>query len=227
MNNPDVLSLDEIALTDELVANYLQENPEFFNRQPEVLTRVKMVDEQRGIISLVERQQQLLRHKVHSLEEEITQLMTVAQQNENLFAVYNDLYLVLLDCNSLPEILNCLNQTVVELLSLSRMGLWLAQPLTETIVHSNILTADGAEIFTNRLATEPFYFGRLQQHEQECLFGEHTPGSVVLIKLTHHDTDVGMLVISSEDVNHFDPRMDTLLLGQFRRLVAKLISQFI
>ena len=48
---------------------------------------------------------------------------------------------------------------------------------------------------------------------------------MVLIKLQHNEHALGFLAISSQDAEHFDPRMDTLLLSQFRRLVAKLLHQ--
>ncbi len=50
-------------------------------------------------------------------------------------------------------------------------------------------------------------------------------GSVVLIKLAYDEKELGFLAISSDDAHHFDPRMDTLLLSQFKRLVAKLLKQ--
>ena len=48
---------------------------------------------------------------------------------------------------------------------------------------------------------------------------------MVLVRLTHLQEDLGFLAISSRDAEHFDPRMDTLLLGQFKKLVAKLLHQ--
>ena len=215
----------ELALTDDLVVEFLQDNPDFFSRHPELLTSIKLADSQRGVVSLVEKQQQLQRQKIHQLEDEITQLMTVANHNENLFAVYSDLYLVLMDCNSLEEILDNLTKAVTELLSLKNAQLWLSKP--SELEHKSIISSDANDVFANRLSDEPFYFGRLQQQEQDVLFGEHQSGSVVLIKLEHMNENIGMLVISSEDAEHFDPRMDTLLLGQFRTMIAKLIAKFI
>ena len=58
-----------------------------------------------------------------------------------------------------------------------------------------------------------------------CIRDRHCTGSVVLVKLVHDDCDLGFLAISSDDAHHFDPRMDTLLLSQFKRLVAKLLKQ--
>lgn len=218
------INSEDIPLTDELVISYLQDNPEFFNRNNSLMTSLRLTDEQRGTVSLVERQQQQLRQKVHSLEDEITQLMSVANHNEHLFSLYSDIYLRLIDCQSTEELLDCLHQTTTELLSLSAFKIWLtsAEP---KVSHTSISESDCAGVMQNRLSDSDYYFGRLQNTEQELIFSKPCTGSVVLIKLTHDDQNIGFLAISSEDAHHFDPRMDTLLLSQFKRLVAKLVQQ--
>ena len=214
---------DDLPLTDELVSAFLLDNPDFFQRNPALLSGLRLVDSQRGTISLVERQQQQLREKSHALEEEITQLMSVANHNEQLFKRYSDLYLRLLDCTTTTELLDSLYQATTELLSLSGVKLWLNQAVT--IEHDSLVTNDCAGIMQNRLEHEDYYFGRLQQSEQALIFSGKTSGSVVLVKLTHENHTFGFLAISSEDAEHFDPRMDTLLLSQFRKLVAKLLQK--
>ncbi len=223
MNEHNPLQDQELALTDELVVTYLQDHPELFTRHPEVFSSLRLIDNQRGTVSLVERQQKILREKVHSLEEEITQLMSIANHNEQLFGLYSDMYLRLLDCGSASELLDSLYQTITELLSLSEVKLWLVTP--SDFSHSRLINEDCSEIFANRLSRDEYYFGRLQQSEQTLLFNENTVGSVILIKLSHEENDLGFLAISSADAEHFDPRMDTLLLSQFRKLVAKLLQQ--
>ena len=226
MNEQDIIDTNDL-LTDELIVSYLQDNPDFFQRNPELLTSLRLADKNRGVVSLVERQQQQLRQKVHSLEEEITQLMTIAQHNESLFTLYSDLYLRLMDSNSLLEILDSLHATTTELLSLADCKLWVNGDLA--IEHHSIISNDCSDILSNRLADEPFYFGRLQVAEQEALFegdsSEKNKGSAVLIRLSHLDQTFGFLAIISNDAEHFDPKMDTLLLGQFRKLVGKLIHK--
>jgi uncharacterized protein YigA (DUF484 family) len=214
---------EEIALSDEIIVSFLEDNPEFFNRQPELVASLRINDNQRGTVSLVERQQTILRQKLHGLEEEITQLMVIANQNEQLFVLYSDLYLRSLDCESANELLDCLYQATTELLSLSGLKLWLNQ-LVE-FSHESLITEDCSDIMANRLENDEYYFGRLQQSEQQLLFSEVSDGSVVLVKLQHQEQAIGFLAISSQDAEHFDPRMDTLLLSQFRKLVAKLIHQ--
>lgn len=216
---------DEIPLTDELVSDYLQDNPEFFNRNSQLISSLRLNDNQRGTVSLVERQQQQLRQKNHDLEDEITQLMSVANHNEQLFVLYSDLYLRLLDCQSAEELLDCLDQTTTELLSLSAFKLWLVNKSDVPFSHSSLSDNDCAGVMQNRLGSDSYYFGRLQASEQTLIFSQACSGSVVLIKLEHNKETLGFLAISSTDAQHFDPRMDTLLLGQFRRLVAKLLQQ--
>jgi len=222
-NEQTITNIDDLPLTDELVSAYLQDNPEFFNRNNELMTGLRLTDNQRGTVSLVERQQQQLRQQVHNLEDEITQLMSVASHNENLFVLYSDLYLRLLDCTSADELLDCLTQTTKELLSLSGFKLYLIKTVDST--HDSLSKNDCQGVMQNRLANSDYYFGRLQQSEQQLIFSHQSAGSVVLVKLVHDDSDLGFLAISSEDAHHFDPRMDTLLLSQFKRLVAKLLKQ--
>ncbi len=219
----EVINTDELPLTDELVSAYLQDNPEFFNRNAELMTGLRLSDIQRGTVSLVERQQQQLRQKVHNLEDEITQLMSVASHNESLFMLYSDLYLRLLDCQSANELLDCLAQTTTELLSLAAFKLYLQEA---TIVEHECLSKNDCQgVMQNRLSSSDYYFGRLQQSEQQLIFSHNCTGSVVLVKLIHDDKELGFLAISSDDAHHFDPRMDTLLLSQFKRLVSKLLQQ--
>jgi uncharacterized protein YigA (DUF484 family) len=218
-------SADEIQLTDELIVSYLQQHPEFFNRQAEFVTGLRLPDHQRGAISLVERQLLQQREKIHNLEEEITQLMVIANQNEQLFALYSDLYLRLLDCTTAAELLDCLHQATTELLSFDAFKVWLIKPVA--VNHSALITDDCAEIMASRLGKDEYYFGRLQQSEQALIFAQASTGSVVLVRLAHNQADIGFLAISSQDAEHFDPRMDTLLLNQFKKLVAKLLHQYI
>lgn len=223
MNDQNKLQSKQLILNDDLVSRYLQDDPEFFNRNPALLNSLKLVDYQRGTVSLVERQQQKARDNLHLLQEEITQLMSVAQQNEQLFILYSDLYLRLLDATSLPQLLDCLHQATTERLSFAEFKLWLTSP--KNLEHQHIVTTSCADIMQNRLECDDYYFGRLQKSEQKAIFSQSNVGSVALIKLVHQGQALGFLAINSEDAEHFDPRMDTLLLSQFRRLLAKLLQQ--
>jgi len=216
---------EEITLSPDIIVSYLEDNPEFFNQHPELVLDLRINDHQRGTVSLIERQQQLLRQKIHGLEEEITQLMAIANQNEQLFGLYSDLYLRLLDCQSAQELLDCLYRATTELLSLADLKLYLVDD--KDVSHSCIIQGDAKDVLTTRLHEHDYYFGRIQQSEQKMLFDQEIDGSVVMIKLEHQSEVIGFLAIRSHDAEHFDPRMDTLLLGQFKKLVAKLLAKYL
>ncbi|WP_371187940.1 DUF484 family protein [Thalassotalea maritima] len=211
-------------LNDELVVTYLQDNPDFFLRNPQLVSSIKFADTQRGVISLVERQQQVQRQKIHLLEEEITQLLSVANVNERLFAIYNDLYLQLIASQNLTEFFDCLAQTTTQLLNLSAVKLYLVEkPLA--IEHPVLVNDNCQDLLSKRLADSDYYFGRIQQQERQQVFADVAVGSVVMIKLSEADKTRGFIAFSSVDADHFNPAMDTLLLNQFRTLVAKLLVQ--
>ncbi len=222
-------SFDEQALlNDELVCTYLQNDKGFFTRNPQLLASLKFSDSNRGTVSLVERQQQIQRQKIHSLEEEITQLMTVANYNEKLFAVYNDLYLSLIDCDDLPSSFDCIFQTTTQLLNLADCKIYLnpdvvSTELLQSLDHPMLAEEDCQTILAKRLEHSDFYFGRLQQAEKAQIFGDQDVGSVVLIKLHNRQECVGFIAINAIDPEHFQPSMNVLLLSQFRDVVGKLL----
>ncbi|MEW6999053.1 DUF484 family protein [Colwelliaceae bacterium BS250] len=223
-----VLDGEHNLLTEELVSDYLLSNPDFFTNNSQLVTSLRFADNNRGVVSLVERQQQLQRQKIHLLEEEITALLTVANYNERLFSVYNDLYLNLIESKNLSLFLDCLSQTTTQLLNLASFKLYLTEQVTGSdfaIGHDAIVKTDCSSVIDKRFDKNDYYFGRLQQAEKEQIFADQEVGSVVLIQLSDGDSCLGFVAISSNDAEHFNPAMDTLLLNQFRTLVAMLLVQ--
>lgn len=219
------VEVDEMSLlNDELVITYLQDNPNFFNNHPKLLTSLRLADSNRGVVSLVERQQQVQRQKTQLLEEEITQLLSVATYNEQLFTVYNDLYLNLIESPDLSHFLTCLSETTTQLLNLASFKLYLTNKDFE-IGHESIVKSDCSDIINKRFEKNDYYFGRIQQSEKDAIFADQEVGSVVLVQLSEGDECLGFIAISSNDAEHFTPSMDTLLLNQFRTLTAKLLIQ--
>ncbi|TRX55183.1 DUF484 family protein [Thalassomonas sp. M1454] len=225
MIDKENVEVDEMSLlNDELVITYLQDNPNFFNKNPQLLTSLRLADANRGVVSLVERQQQMQRQKIQLLEEEITQLLSVASYNEQLFTVYNDLYLSLIESPDLSHFLTCLSDTTTQLLNLASFKLYLTNKDFE-IGHESIVKGDCSDIISKRFEKNDYYFGRIQQAEKQAIFADQEVGSVVLIQLSEGEQCLGFIAISSNDAEHFTPSMDTLLLNQFRTLIAKLLIQ--
>lgn len=197
---------------DELIIReYLLDNPDFFNRYPELLLAMRLPHTERGAISLVERRQEILRQRVTLLEEEITSLLTMAARNEKIYLFNTELSLKLLNCADLISLKEVLADNLKQQFNFSHVRL------------INVLDVDieMKAIWEQRLR-KGHYFGRLTQQEAKRLFGAEV-GSVALVKLAE-DIPV-IFAIASQDATHFHPDMDNMLLEQLRRLLAYMLAK--
>ncbi|MCU8058928.1 DUF484 family protein [Shewanella sp. SM101] len=195
---------------DELIIReYLLDNPDFFNRYPELLLAMRLPHLERGAISLVERRQEMLRQRVSQLEEEITSLLTMAARNEKIYQFNTELSFQLLNCADLVSLKEVLADSLKLQFNFSHVRL------------ISVLDTDMKAIWDQRLH-KGHYFGRLTQQEAKRLFGSEV-GSVALTKLSEDNPVI--FAIASQDVTHFHPDMDNMLLEQLRRLLAHMLAK--
>jgi uncharacterized protein YigA (DUF484 family) len=202
------------------VADYLLDNPDFFQQQSQLLSQLKLPTAQQGAISLVERQQQLMREKIYNLEDEITALMSIASHNQQLYQTFSQLHMKLLDGENVSQLCHILTASFTEQLAMSDVAIKLFIPNAPVNLQCQRGSLDN--IMVQRLDKSHCYFGRINQQEQQLLFGQTLPGSVALITLGKHG-EVGLLAIASADPNHFEPAMDNLMLMQLCRQFSGLI----
>lgn len=217
-NTNNILPVDQAT-----IVSYLQDNPDFFNHHPQLLAQLKLPTHQAGTLSLVERQQQVMREKVHNLEEEITSLMSIASHNQQLYQQFSNLFFQLLDCENITQLTDTLIEKFTNDLGLSKVEVKLYQPDVPSHLRAQRNQFDNMLI--QRLDHSQCYFGRINQQEQSLLFSETFNGSVALIALGKYG-EVGLLAVASNDPNHFEPSMDNTMLTQLCRLFANLIDTF-
>ncbi|QYJ74999.1 DUF484 family protein [Shewanella sp. FJAT-52076] len=202
----------EAPFDEQIIREYLLDNPDFFGRYPELLLAMRMSHNERGTVSLLERRQEMLRSRVAQLEEEITALMTQARRNEKIFLFNNDLQFKLLESEDLGDVRQTLSQALM-----GEFGFTHVRLITVHDVDSEL-----SAIWSNRLA-RGHYFGRLTASESRRLFGSEV-GSVALTRLSEHCGQV-VFAIASQDPAHFHPEMDNLLLDQLRRILDHLLPR--
>ncbi|WP_394130351.1 DUF484 family protein [Shewanella maritima] len=190
-----------------LIREYLLDNPDFFNRYPELLLALRVPHHERGAVSLVERRQEMLSQRVAQLEEEITSLMNVAVRNEKIFEFNTQLCLDVLDSEDLGQLRITLANGLKSEFNFSHVRL--------ITVHD--IDSELANIWRSRISND-YYFGRLTQSESKRLFGSEV-GSVALTRLKSENGQV-IFAIASKDPAHFHPEMDALLFSQLRRILA-------
>ena len=224
-NTVDINPPSQDWMTPELVKDYLLANPEFFARYPLLSEELKIPHQKKGSVSLVELQSEQLREKVSELQARLTELMSVARQNEAIYRIYADLNLKLFHCRSLADIKSALEESVCEALRLGDVVLHLFAPENgENSGRETMPEQDRQAIVEKRLRKSDFFFGRLNQDENPLLFKNSQPKSVVIMRLKH-EKEIGLLAIGSEDEGHFYPGMDTLLITQLQQFLSLLIPQ--
>lgn len=213
------LKRQEPLVDEACVLEYLARYPEFFQRHATVLDRIRIPHERKGSVSLVERQLDRQRERIEQLEQEITELMGIASENERIFRIYADLYCDLYGCQTLFEMSAVMGKTFVQRLRLTGLRLWLNPKKFLLSGPEARFLAEGKQLeqlLGQRLPGQDYYFGRLSQSEKQTLFGHDVlVNSVALMRIG----DLGVLAFASSDPSHFTPHNDTLLLGQLGRLL--------
>ncbi|RLV60279.1 DUF484 family protein [Parashewanella curva] len=202
-------------LDEQLVYEYLSDHPDFFNRYPNLLHTLKLPHQQRGTVSIVERQQETLRQRVVQLEEEITALMSAATNNERIFRFNSQLVLDLYKCDDFDTLKQTLSTALKSEFGFSNVRLIAVQD-----IDTEMMT------LWNKRMHSGYYLGRLTQTESQKLFGSQV-GSVALSKLTPKSgCDKVILAIASPNAAHFTPDMDTLFLEQLKTIITLKLSSF-
>ncbi|WED21775.1 DUF484 family protein [Vibrio sp. JC009] len=209
------------ALSAEIVEEYLRDHPDFLKNRPALIEKLSLSHKEQGAVSLVEIQLRRQREKIAELEEEITQLMSLAAKNDKTFYEFMELQEQVLKCSTVNELITAVAQKAASL------GLKGYVRLIDSPEKAHYLSYDNWHSFAaSHFNGKDAYLGRLRKADRELLFGnESVPelGSYVVLSLTKHKP-LGVIAFSSEDGGHFQPNMDTLFLKHLALTVSHLVS---
>ncbi len=210
------------ALTAEVVAEYLRDNPDFFSHRRELVDRLALPSQEQGAVSLVHVQLNRQRQRIEELEEEITALMSLAKSNDQTFHEFMQLQEQILKCDDLFSAVKAIEDKAKEL------GLVAYIRLTDSESNYYSLNRDNYQRFaTNHLNGKNAYLGRMRKADRELLFAESDKapemGSFVVLPLEKSKLQ-GILIFSSCEGGHFQPHMDTLFLRHLSLVLSHLIA---
>ncbi|MGJ8679151.1 DUF484 family protein [Paraglaciecola sp.] len=210
----------EEQLSAEQVAQFLMSNPDFFAQHPNLVAKINIPHAQKGSVSLVELQSEQLRKKVRTLNHKLSQLISIAKQNEQIYRVYADLNIRILKCTSMEDLILILEEVIQE-------NLKLASVVLVPFKGAHALPEIQKRLFIEkRFKRDKFFFGRLSEHERKLLFADQDVKSVALL-LIGDLGELGILAIGSTDAGHFNPDMDTLLISQLQQFMGILLPKLL
>jgi len=216
-------------ISEQAVAAYLRDHPDFFEHHLWLLPALRLPHESGGAISLVERQVAMLRSQSETQKTQLEDLLAVARENDRLNGQLHQLTLLLMACQGLKDLMTLLVSRLRRDYSADAAVLHLmAPPRDESLagraefVHDTEAFRDP---FQHLLSTGRPFCGRLKAEQRELLFGERADGvgSAVVLPLGREGR-VGLLAIGSADANRFSPGGDTTVLTRMAQVIAAALA---
>lgn len=231
MNETNPSNLVQIPLDDEKVARFLQQNPDFFIRNAHQVEQMRIPHPVQDAVSLVEWQLSRQRQQIARLQEEITALMELARTNEVLFGQLLALQGQLARVDNLQDLLDSL-QAWANALGLSGAYIRLFSEqwqLEKTANFAHLMLS--REMFKTlriqRMGSKDHYLGTLNDSELLLLLPKQQQVGSVALSLLGEQSDLGVLIFTNPDSQHYQPQMGTLLLRQLSCFLPNLLTRWV
>ncbi|MEI2267648.1 DUF484 domain-containing protein [Erwinia sp. CGal63] len=221
----------DILLDDRAVSEYLLQNPDFFIRNARQVEQMVVPHPIRGTVSLVEWQLSRQRHQIAQLEEEITLLMEQASANHRLFEQLLALQARMAAADSLHEMLNRLHRWARELgLAGANVRLFsekwrIGAPSDFTQLALSRQAFEPVRI--QRLGKQQHYLGNLNGPELLLLLPQAKAVGSVAMSLLGERGELGVLIFSSRDSQHYQAGMGTVLLQHLAQMLPELLQRWV
>lgn len=218
-------------LDDNAVAEFLLRHPDFFIRNARQVEQMQVPHPIRGAVSLVEWHMTRSRNHISRLEENMALLMEQASANEGLFYRLLKLQSRLASATSLQDMLNRLHRWARE------MGLAGANVRLFADRWRIGAPSDFTHLALNRQAFEPLriqrlgdnqhYLGPLNGPELLVVLPQAKAIGSVAMSLMGNDADLGVLLFSSRDAQHYQEGQGTQLLHELALMLPDLLGSWI
>ncbi|MDO8292581.1 MAG: DUF484 family protein [Gallionella sp.] len=188
----------------EDVAQYLQDNPQFFEEHLETLAQIALPHPHGGrTISLSERQLLALRDKNKELEKKLHDLIDFAKENDALQHKVHEFVVALFAAPDFATLREMIPHLLREIFAVphTALRLWQVNP-------------PGAEVLAFADAQAQPVCLHHAAHDTAGWFGEAAARlhSFAYLPLHAGSETIGLLVLASEDKQRFYPEMGTVLL---------------
>lgn len=215
--------------TADQVAEFLRQNPGFFENHVDILMNLQIPHPHGGrAVSIGERQLVAIREKSRLLEDKLRELIAFGEDNDAVGEKVHRLCCRLIEAPSLDAALDTLYLELLDHFAVPHVAvrLW-------SVAEENPDTKEFAPVaaemreFVERM-TSP-YCGAHAVYESSAWFGESAPHlkSFALIPLAREGFSFGVVALASEDPQRFYPEMGTLYLTRIGELMSHALWRFV
>ncbi|MFT4560605.1 MAG: hypothetical protein ACI9BW_000339 [Gammaproteobacteria bacterium] len=214
------------------VADYLKENPDFFEQHPDVLRELEILHSTGGAISLVERQVSALRDENRRTKERFDELVAHATSNQALIQRIHELALSLMEAAGPEAIFRTLaHRLTIDFKADQSRSFVFAEP--SFIEASQVPEFVGVQspirnAFSDILDSMRPCCGPMSDEQSEALIDQGIPagGSAALLPLSGSNWR-GILIVRSDDATRFHVEMGTDFLAYLSDIVSLIIDPWV
>ena len=222
------------AVTDDVsVVEYLDAFPDFFERHPQLLQRLRLPDARNGgaTVSLLERQVAVLRERNLKLDRRIAEFIEIAHANDELAGKIHRLTTRLVHARSLGHVVDAVEASLREDFDVQRALLVLFRDDPALAARESnfvrLASRDSPEMrgFETLFATGRPRCGQVRDSQRDYLFGAAGTGigSVALTPVGPGGS-IGLLACGAASAHRFNPTMSTEFLARIGELIAAAVT---
>ena len=212
-----------IELNDELVREYLKENGDFLQRNPDLLDHLHVSHASGSAVSLVEKQVSVLRERNVEMRHRLNNLTANARENDKLYEQTRTLVLALIKARNIEGLYRSFMESMTEDFKVEHASMILfgEEPRAGDCRVEDIETAR-IEIGALLKGRKPVC-GVLRKEELAYLFPDAVDiGSAALMPLAN---GAGLVAVGSSDANKYSSNMGTLFLTHIAEVIARLLPR--
>jgi uncharacterized protein YigA (DUF484 family) len=194
------------------IAQYLKDNPQFFDNYAEMLSEITIPHPYGGrTVSLSERQMLSLREKNKGLEKKLQEMLVYAQENDGLQQKVHKFTLALFGVHDLMGLQDIVTGNLDEIFSVPHVALHVWKGLPPSAEVLAFADEHTQPVCTHHAVHETLnWFGEAAQHLH----------SFAYLPLRANNQSIGLLVLASEDAQRFYPEMGTVFLQRIAETVS-------
>ena len=199
------------------IADFLSENPHFFEEHAELLSKIKLTSPLLGrAISLQERQMEVVREKHRVLELRLHELMRLGIGNDEITSKFQNWTRSLLLARNDVELPHVLTRGLEDIFSVpyATLRLW---NVAEDFAHTWFAQSVGEDVHLFAKGLNAPFCGKNNEFEAaKWIDSEYTMESIAMLplRLAPDSATFGLLVLGSPDLSRFTKEMATDFLAK-------------
>lgn len=211
----------------EDVADYLKNNPAFFEQYADLLAQIFVPHPHGGrAVSLAERQMLTLRDKNRQTETKLAELIAFGEENDAISEKVHRLAVALIAAETFQAVIHLLNFHLRDDFAVPHVALRLwHKPDGIDDLPEFAAVSEELQVFAETLARP--YCGSTAGFGTATWFGEHAGHirSQALIALRNGGGTMGMIALGSEESQRFYTEMGTLYLERLGEMVSAALAR--